>query len=72
MQSLVDSQKDHFLKQIADVNKDFSVEWITENPTTQLTSSFNPIIEDPKLWYGDLYLELGVVKSEKPKKTSKK
>jgi hypothetical protein len=33
------------------------VDWITENPGRQtlLTSSFNPIIEDPKLWYGNYY-----------------
>lgn len=58
MKSIIAKQKDHFFKLLDTVNKNFSVVWITENPTTQLTSSFNPIIEDSKLWYGDLYLNL--------------
>lgn len=29
--------------------------WVTTNPSTQLTSSFNPIMEDPKEWYGAYY-----------------
>ena len=28
------------------------IEWIKENPGTQLTSSINPIIEDEWMWYG--------------------
>lgn len=31
------------------------INWITENPTTQLTSSINPIIDDTKQWYGNQY-----------------
>lgn len=30
--------------------------WITENPTRQWTSSFNPIMEDPRKFYGDRYI----------------
>jgi hypothetical protein len=30
--------------------------WLVDNPGTQLTSSFNPIIEEPIKWYGDLLL----------------
>lgn len=33
------------------------VQWMTKNPGTQLTSSYNPIIEDPELWYGKYYLK---------------
>lgn len=28
------------------------ITWMVQNPNTQLTSSFNPIIEDESLWYG--------------------
>ena len=31
------------------------LKWITKNPTTQLTSSCNPIIEDESKWYGKYY-----------------
>eukprot|EP00923_Selenidium_pygospionis_P012972 GHVN01022355.1.p1 GENE.GHVN01022355.1~~GHVN01022355.1.p1 ORF type:complete len:557 (+),score=111.80 GHVN01022355.1:152-1822(+) len=33
------------------------VPWITDNPGTQLTSSVNPVIEEPAKWYGEYYLE---------------
>lgn len=33
------------------------IPWITENPGTQLTGSFNPIIENPEEWYGKYYSE---------------
>jgi len=72
MKSLIDKQKDHFFKLLDTVNKNFCVVWITENPTTQLTSSFNPIIEDSRLWYGDLYLDLSNSNDAKPKKVTKK
>lgn len=32
------------------------IKWITENPGRQWTSSINPIIEDPRLWYGKHYI----------------
>lgn len=31
------------------------IKWITKNPGRQWTSSINPIIEDPREWYGDKY-----------------
>lgn len=34
----------------------YTINWIIENPGTQLTSSFNPIIEREELWYGIYYL----------------
>ena len=34
-----------------------TIKWITTTPGTQLTSSFNPIIEDPKEWYGEYMIE---------------
>ena len=32
------------------------IKWITKNPGRQWTSSINPIIEDPRIWYGDKYI----------------
>jgi hypothetical protein len=32
------------------------IKWITQNPGRQWTSSINPIIEDPREWYGKYYL----------------
>lgn len=39
------------------INNNFVIkpEWRTQNPGTQLTGSFNPIIEDAHLWYGRFY-----------------
>ena len=33
------------------------INWMVANPTTQLTSSFNPIIKDAKEWYGEYYCD---------------
>jgi hypothetical protein len=32
-----------------------NIVWITENPGRQWTSSINPIIEHPSMWYGEYY-----------------
>lgn len=37
-------------------NKCNDVEWQVKNPGTQLTSSINPIMEDPIKWYGQYYI----------------
>ena len=60
-------EKEDYIKQIiTDTKKkiyekiaeaDLKIRWLTENPGTQLTSSFNPIIADEKEWYGDYYKE---------------
>jgi len=34
------------------------IKWITKNPGRQWTSSINPIIADPRLWYGDNYVPI--------------
>lgn len=41
------------------INKayDGNLKWMIDNPTTQLSSSFNPIIEDDKVWYGNFYTD---------------
>ena len=33
------------------------IEWIKDNPGTQLTSSINPIFESPVDWYTDKYYD---------------
>lgn len=38
------------------LNAPHPLAWVIDNPGTQLTSSFNPIIDDEKIWYGDHYL----------------
>lgn len=35
----------------------FPLKWMTVNPATQLTGSFNPIIADPRDWYGEWYYD---------------
>lgn len=32
------------------------IKWITENPGRQWTSSINPIVADPRDWYGQHYI----------------
>ena len=36
-------------------NHDKHIPFVTENPGTQLTSSFNPIMEDPQKWYENYF-----------------
>jgi len=54
---LIEDQK-NFAKQKMDLlmAKDHSkIPWIVDNPGTQLTSAFNPIIEDAEKWYLQYY-----------------
>lgn len=55
-------------KTIDDSHK--KIKWLTENPGQQLTSSFNPIIEEPEKWYGE-YCTIKT-KVEKTEKTETK
>lgn len=57
MNKLIDRQvEEAFVKLDQLLAKDHSkIEWITKNPGTQLTGSFNPIIEDEHEWYGEYY-----------------
>jgi len=50
----ISKQKCEIKKSVADL-KSQSIAWVTENPTTQLTSSYNPIMEDAEKWYGNYY-----------------
>ena len=42
-------------KKINDKDRTELFHWNVQNPTTQLTSSINPLIKDPKDWYGKFY-----------------
>jgi hypothetical protein len=48
-------QKDKLKSDLQEKNV-LGLNWIVENPTTQLTSSVNPIIEEKGLWYGDYFV----------------
>lgn len=53
--------------------RDYPLKWVTKNPGSQLTSSVNPIIEDPEAWYGKYYQPtLAYVSTEVTKKEKKK
>lgn len=56
LSNLVNDQKTKIRNDLINLKINHTLNWIVENPTTQLTSSVNPIIADPKLWYGDFYL----------------
>jgi len=54
---LIEKQKKFAIGKLKKLlEKDHSkIPWLTKNPGTQLTSSFNPIIEDEIKWYGKRY-----------------
>ncbi|AGC01925.1 ankyrin repeat protein [Acanthamoeba polyphaga moumouvirus] len=53
---LIEKQKKSAFKKLNKLlNQEHNIDWITDNPGTQLTSSFNPIIEDEVNWYGKRY-----------------
>ncbi|MEY4278004.1 MAG: Acanthamoeba polyphaga mimivirus, partial [Bacteroidota bacterium] len=39
------------------MNINRNITWLDKNPTTQINYSFNPIIEEPKKWYGKYFAE---------------
>ena len=57
LDELVEKQKQDAFKKLRKLLKQdhTQIKWLKENPGTQLTSSFNPIIEDEKEWYGKRY-----------------
>ncbi|AGD92378.1 hypothetical protein LBA_00460 [Megavirus lba] len=53
---IVEKQKKLAFKKLDKLeNQEHDIDWITDNPGTQLTSSFNPIIENEVDWYGKRY-----------------
>ena len=51
---VIKKQKEYVIG-ILDIIKSRNIPWIIENPGTQLTSSINPIIAEPKDWYGEYF-----------------
>jgi len=52
----IKNQYDQIIERVKQVmDSTYPVEWITTNPGTQLSSSFNPIMEDESQWYGNYY-----------------
>lgn len=61
IKKVVDEQREFIYNRVEMLKKnDTGISWITDNPGTQLTSSYNPIIEDEGEWYGKFYLDPGV------------
>lgn len=52
---LLDEQKEEIINKLHNIPAN-TIEWITKNPGSQLTGSFNPIVSDVKDWYGDYVL----------------
>lgn len=57
LDTLINEQKKKAIEKLEVVlNKDHSkIPWIIKNPGTQLSGSFNPIIENEEKWYGPYY-----------------
>lgn len=57
--NIINQQKEEVLEALSDLSESDSseIKWITTNPGTQISGSFNPIISDPEDWYGKYYLE---------------
>ena len=53
---LIDEQKISVLQKLSQVCLNTSeLRWVTKNPGSQITGSFNPIVSNPKDWYGEYY-----------------
>ncbi len=57
LDELIERQKNLAIKKLNKLlTRDHTIiDWITDNPGTQLTSSFNPIIESESKWYSKSY-----------------
>ena len=56
--SMIENEKQRVLKLVTKITNPgatFPLVWHTENPGTQLTGSFNPIMERSEQWYGALF-----------------
>lgn len=78
LKEIIEKQKNIILQRFNQIKNSTNrqINWITKNPGTQLTSSFNPIIANPQDWYGSYYLpdpfndkEASLPRPIKPKKT---
>lgn len=57
IQKYIKQQKEIIYEEIKNYKNSSKLSWIIDNPTTQITGSFNPIIEETHKWYGDYYIE---------------
>lgn len=58
IEKILTKQKAFSLKKLDEFkNMNHQIAWQTKNPTSQLTSSFNPVIEEPSKWYGKYFLQ---------------
>lgn len=55
LKEIIETQKQSVLDLYKNLSQKTQLQWLKENPGTQLTSSFNPIISDSKDWYGVYY-----------------
>ena len=56
---LISRQTDIVLKKLSKLTKrdHTKIKWIEQNPGTQISGSFNPIIADEKDWYGTYFVK---------------
>ena len=56
LEEMINKQKKDVLKMLNGMClTEPGLDWITKNPGSQITGSFNPIVSDPKDWYGTYY-----------------
>ena len=75
LNDLIESQKNQVLETLEDtcepvngVNPVVNLTWITKSPGSQLIGSFNPVVSNPKDWYGSYYTDNIPVKEERVSK----
>lgn len=58
LDGLIEDQKVLVLSRLDEVRKKkhYELPWIITDPGSQLTGSFNPLLSDPKDWYGKYYI----------------
>jgi hypothetical protein len=54
LDSVIAEQKDLIMKKIEDL-PEYRTTWLSQDPGTQISGSFNPIIENEADWYGKFY-----------------
>lgn len=58
LESIIEDQKQTVISQLEAVNmmNHYELPWKVSNPGSQLTGSFNPVLSDPRDWYGKYYM----------------
>ncbi len=64
LDKLITEQKELVLERLEEKSDaDYEqLQWMTQNPGTQLLGSFNPLISNPKDWYGKYYIDTPAVR----------